>query len=124
MAVPIWDDAPLQAATNAVAAMWARVGLYKGAVRVGTVYADTTWGSATIVTENGIKYGRALGSTVGIVIPGGTLTNGDVITHYGLLNGTTLSRRKDLPFSFTVGDATKPITINVTPEFLLGGQDG
>lgn len=124
MAVPQWEDAPLISATKTVAELWKRVGLYKGAVRVGTVYTDTTWDNGAIVTESGNKYGKCIGAMVPIVVPAGTLTNGDVITHYGLLNGTTLSRRKDLPYSVVVNDATKAITINVTPEFLMGGQDG
>ncbi|MGV7360617.1 hypothetical protein PJH21_29755, partial [Mycobacterium kansasii] len=59
-----YADAHRNACANAITALGNRIGLYYGSTRVGTVYADTTWGSAAKVTEGGYDWGKATGSTV------------------------------------------------------------
>ena len=117
MAASIYEDAHFLACCNAQTALGNRIGLYKanGATRVGTVYTDTTWGGAAKINDGGTVYARSTGSTVTIVVPAGTCSNGDVISHYGVFNGSTLLRRKDLPFSIVVNDATQAVNIDVQP---------
>ncbi|UVF61556.1 hypothetical protein SEA_GENAMY16_35 [Gordonia phage Genamy16] len=118
----VWTDAHRNAAAQAIAALGNRIGLYVGGTRIGTVYADTTWGTATKINESGVDKAQIIGSKVTISIPGGTLTSGAVIDHYGVHNGTTLLRRIPLPFSLTVGDGAQSVDVDVTPILKLRGE--
>lgn len=110
-----YQDAHLLACADAIAALGNRIGLYVGTTRVGTVYADTTWGSAAKVTEDSYTWGKKIGSTVTISVPASTVSNGTVINKYGILNGTTLLRTEDLPVSLTVNDGSQAFSVDVTP---------
>ncbi|AEL97948.1 hypothetical protein CL65_gp040 [Mycobacterium phage Patience] len=117
----VYTDAHRNACANAITALGNRIGLYVGSTRVGTVYADTTWGSAAKVNEGGTDKAVATGSTVTITVPGGTVSNGTVITHYGIHNGSTLLRREALPLSLTVNDGSQSFSVDVTPVFKYYG---
>lgn len=110
-----YTDAHRNACANAIAALGNRVGLYVGATRVGTVYADTTWGSAAKVTEDGYDWAKIIGSTGTITVPGSTVANGTVIDRYGIHNGTTLLRTEALPVALTVNDGSQAFSVDVTP---------
>lgn len=116
-----YQDAHLIACANAIKALGNRIGLYVGATRVGTVYADTTWGAAAKVTEDGFDWGKTIGSTVTITVPGGTVSNGTTIDRYGILNGTTLLRTEALNVSQVVNDGSVSFSIDVTPIFRYRG---
>jgi hypothetical protein len=118
MAEAEYEDAHLLACANAITALGNRIGLYQSnGNRVGTVYADTTWQTATKVTEGGIVYARRAGSTVTILVPSGTLSNGAVIYRYGILNGSTLLRKIELPVTQTVNNGSLDFQIDVTPVY-------
>ncbi|NOQ61789.1 hypothetical protein [Mycolicibacterium fortuitum] len=117
-----YADAHRNACANAITALGNRIGLYYGSTRVGTVYADTTWGSAAKVTEGGYDWGKATGSTVTISVPASTVPNGTVIDGYGIFNGTTLLRRELLPISLTINDGSQAFQVDVTPTFKYRGE--
>ena len=117
----VYADAHLLACTNAVTALGNRIGLYAGSTRVGTVYGDTTWGSATKVTEDGFTWGKAVGSTVTISVPASTVSNGTVINGYGVFSGSTMLRREVLPISLTVNDGSQAFSVDVTPTYRYRG---
>jgi hypothetical protein len=117
-----YSDAHRNAAADAITALGNRIGLYAGAARVGTAYADTTWSPAVKVTESNVDKAQSTGSKVTISVPANTLTNGAVIDHYGVHNGSTLLRRIPLPQSITINDATQAFEIDVTPVFKLRGE--
>lgn len=106
----------------AITALGVRIGLYAGATRVGTVYADTTWAAPVDVTESGVDKAQSTGSQVTITIPGGTVANGTVINRYGVFNGTTLLRTEALPVSLTVNDGSQQVQVDVTPIFKYRGE--
>ncbi|UJQ86102.1 hypothetical protein ZANY_33 [Gordonia phage Zany] len=116
-----YQDDHLLAAANAITALGNRIGLYVGGTRVGTVYADTTWGAAAKVTEDGFTWGKSTGSAATITVPGGTLSNGAVIDRYGILNGSTLLRTEALPVALTINDASQEFSVDVTPIFRYRG---
>lgn len=117
-----YQDAHLLACANAIAALGNRIGLYIGATRVGTVYADTTWGSAAKVTEDGYTWAKTIGSAGTITVPGGTVSNGAVIDGYGIHNGSTLLRRETLPVALTINDGSQAFSVDVTPIYRYRGQ--
>lgn len=120
----VYEDAHLLACANAITALGNRIGLYAGATKVGSAavaVADTTWGTTAKITESGVDYARRPGSTVTITIPATTVGNGTVITHYGILNGTTLLRRVLLDVALTINNGAKEAKIDITPEFLYRG---
>lgn len=108
-----------RACAQAVTALGNRIGLFYGATRVGTVYADSAWGTAVDGANN---YAEVTGSTVTITIPGGTVPNGTVINRYGVFNGTTLLRTNDLPVSLTVNDGSQTLQVDVTPTYRYKGE--
>lgn len=118
----VYADAHRNACANAITALGNRIGLYAGATRVGTVFADTTWGAAAKVTESTIDKAVSVGSTVTITIPGGTVANGTIIDGYGIFNGTTLLRREVLPVSITINDGSQSLQVDVTPTFKYRGE--
>lgn len=113
----IYEDAHLLACATAITNLGNRIGLYATNTRVGTVYADTTWGAATKVTDGGIDYGQRTGSTVTVTVPPGTVANGTVINRYGIFNGTTLLRKVDMPIAVTVNDGSQQVQIDVQPVY-------
>ncbi|AOE44538.1 hypothetical protein SEA_JUMBO_27 [Gordonia phage Jumbo] len=117
-----YTDAHRNAAAMAIAGLGNRVGLYVGSTRVGTVYADTTWGAAVKITESSVDKAQTTGSKVTISVPGGTLANGSIIDHYGIHNGTTLLRRIPLPQSVVVNDGSQGFDIDVTPVLKFRGE--
>ncbi len=112
-----YADAHLLACADAICALGNRIGLYYGSTRVGTVYADTTWGAAAKVTEDGFTWGKKIGSTVTISVPASTVANGTTIDGYGIFNGATLLRRETMPLSIIVNDGSQAFTVDVTPIF-------
>ncbi|WP_301119752.1 hypothetical protein [Mycolicibacterium fortuitum] len=118
----VYQAAHRRACCAAITALGARIGLYAGATRVGTVYADTTWAAPVDLTEGGVDKAASTGSTVTITIPGGTVANGTVINGYGIFNGTTLLRTESLPVSITVNDGSQALQIDVTPTFKYRGE--
>lgn len=131
----VYADAHRNACANAITALGNRIGLYYGSTRVGTVYADTTWGAAVKVTEPrdasqpfnattnpNVDKAVATGTTVTISVPAIPLPNGTVIDGYGIFNGTTLLRRSDLPISLTINDGSQPFSVDVTPTFKYRGE--
>ncbi|WEV84070.1 hypothetical protein N855_gp26 [Mycobacterium phage Muddy] len=118
----VYQDAHRNACANAIVALGNRIGLYMDTTRVGTVYADTTWGGAAKVTEGGIDKAVSTGSTVTITVPGGTVSNGAVINRYGIFNGSTLLRTEALPVSLTVNDGSQEFKMDVTPQFKYRGE--
>ncbi|WLP90272.1 hypothetical protein [Gordonia sp. NB41Y] len=110
-----YTDTHRNACANAIAALGNRIGLYVGTTRVGTVYADTTWGSAAKVTEDGYDWAKIIGSTGTITVPASTVANGTVIDRYGVHNGTTLLRTEALPVALTVNDGSQAFSVDVTP---------
>ncbi|AMS02107.1 hypothetical protein BJD69_gp23 [Mycobacterium phage Xeno] len=117
-----YEAAHRRACASAICALGNRIGLYSNSTRVGTVYADTTWGSATDITEGGVDKAQVTGSTVTITIPGGTVSNGTVINGYGVFNGSTLLRRETLPASIAVNDGSQELKVDVTPRFKYRGE--
>ena len=117
----IYEDAYLTAGVNALAGTGNRIGLYKSnGTRVGTVYADTTWAAAVLSGSGGAKVATRTGSEVTITVPSGACAAGDVITHYGVLNGTTLLKRIELePVSLTVNRADMAFDVRVTPSLIF-----
>lgn len=111
-----------KACAQAVTALGNRIGLYYGSTRVGTVYADTTWGSAADGSGDDTNKAVVTGSTVTITVPGGTVPNGTVINRYGIFNGTTLLRTNDLPVSLTVNDGSQTLQVDVTPVYKYKGD--
>lgn len=118
----VYSDAHRNACAAAITALGNRIGLYYGSTRVGTVYADTTWGSASKVNEGGFDWGKVTGSTVTITVPGGTVSNGTVIDGYGVFSGATLLRRETLPVSLTINDGSQAFSVDVTPTFKYRGE--
>ena len=114
----IYEDGFITGAAAAIAALGNRIGLYLSTgVRVGTVYADTTWGSPALSGSGGARMATVTGSEVTINVTGGLLSNGAQITHYGILSGTTLLRKIDLePVSLTVNDGAQAFPVRVTPK--------
>lgn len=123
MAAPIYTDNHGIACAAAVCALGNRLSLYAGATRAGTAYADTTWGSPVKTTISGADWYQSTGSKGTITIPGGTVTNGTVITHYGVHSGTTLLRRVELPVALTINDGSQAVTVDVTPVYRYRGVD-
>ncbi|AKJ71823.1 hypothetical protein TIN4_26 [Tsukamurella phage TIN4] len=117
-----YEDAHLIAAATAITNLGNRIGLFYGNTRVGTVYTDTTWGTATAVTDNGERKGRRPGSNVTINVPASTVPNGTVIDKYGVFNGTTLLRKVPLTVSQVVNDGSQAFSIDVTPVYLYEGD--
>lgn len=122
-----YQAAHRRACCAAITALGNRVGLFAGSTRVDTtptssVYADTTWGTPTDVTEGGVAKAQSVGSTVTITIPGGTVANGTVINRYGIFNGATLLRTEALPVSITVNDGSQALQVDVTPTFKYRGE--
>lgn len=113
----IYEDSYLTAGVNALAGTGNRIGLYLSTgARVGTVYADTTWAAAVLSGSGASRVATRTGSEVTITVPSGTLAAGAQITHYGVLNGTTLLRKVDLePVSITVNRADMTFDVRVTP---------
>lgn len=117
----VYQDPHLLAIANAVGALGNRIGLYAGSTRVGTVYTDTTWGSAVKVTEDGYDWGKITGSAVTISVPASTVSNGTVIDGYGVFNGSTLLRRETLPITMTVNNGSLAFSVDVTPSYRYRG---
>ncbi|AOQ28892.1 hypothetical protein SEA_WATERFOUL_28 [Mycobacterium phage Waterfoul] len=117
-----YQAAHRRACCAAITALGNRIGLYSGATRVGTLFADTTWGTPADVTESGVDKAQSTGSTVTITVPGGTVANGATIDRYGVFNGTTLLRTEALPVSLTVNDGSQQVQIDVTPVFKYRGE--
>lgn len=114
----VYEDVFLTQGVDAVAALGNRIGLYtSGGARVGTAYADTTWGSAAVLSGAGNdRKATKTGSEVSIAVPASAVTAGTTITHYGVLNGSTLLRRVDLePVSIVVNRADMAFEVRVTP---------
>lgn len=123
MANTDWTDAHRRAACAAIAALANTIGLLKeDGARVGTVSGTTTWGTPADHTDGGIVWARSLGSTVALTIPAGTLNNGDTITHYGIYSGSTLLRKRALPFAMVVSDAAQQGLVDVTPQLWFRGD--
>jgi hypothetical protein len=118
----VYADAHRNACANAIVALGNRIGLYAGSTRVGTVYADTTWGGAVKVTESTVDKAQCTGSTVTISVPGSTVSNGTVIDGYGIFNGSTMLRRELLPVALTVNDGSQAFSVDVTPIFKYRGE--
>ncbi|MGZ9829849.1 hypothetical protein ACXYTP_23330 [Tsukamurella ocularis] len=123
MAAPIYTDPHGIACCAAITALGNRIGLYANATRAGTAYADTTWGTPTKNTVGSIDWYQSAGSKATITIPGGTVANGTVITHYGVHNGTTLLRRVELPVALTINDGSQAVTVDVTPTYRYRSTD-
>ncbi|RPA58609.1 hypothetical protein EF294_15750 [Gordonia oryzae] len=126
----IYDDDYLTGGADALAALGNRIGLYlSDGSRVGptsgsVIYADTTWGAAALSGTGGARVATKIGSKVTITVPGGTVANGAVISHYGIHNGTTRLRRVDLkPLTATVSDGSQAFTIDVTPTLVFDGVE-
>lgn len=121
----IYEDGYLTAAADALAALGNRIGLYTSAgARVGTAYADTTWGTAALSGTAPARIATKTGSKVTITVPASTVANGTVISHYGVHNGTTLLRRVDLkPITITVSDGSQAFTVDVTPSVSTDGTE-
>ncbi|UXE05239.1 hypothetical protein SSEA_SKINNY_33 [Mycobacterium phage Skinny] len=117
-----YEAAHRRACASAITALGNRIGLYAGSTRVGTVYADTTWGTATDVSEGGVAKAQVTGSKVTISIPASTVSNGTEIDGYGVFNGSTLLRRESLPATITINDGSQAISIDVTPVFKYRGE--
>lgn len=117
-----YDAAHRRACCAAITALGNRIGLYAGVTRVGTVYADTSWG--TPVDGSGGDAGKAVstGSKVTITVPASTVSNGTTITRYGIFNGATLLRTNDLPVSLVVNDGSQAFQVDVTPTFKYRGE--
>lgn len=116
-----------RACCAAITALGARVGLFAGSTRVDTtptssVYADTTWGAPTDITEASIPKAQSVGSTVTISVPAGTVANGTVINRYGIFNGATLLRTEALPIALTINDGSQSFQVDVTPTFKYRGE--
>ena len=113
----VYEDTYLTQGVTALSALGNRIGLFTSAgVRVGTVYADTTWGTATVTGTAPARKGVRTGSKVTINVPASTVATGTVISHYGIFNGTTLLRKVDLkPLTATVSDGSQAFDIDVTP---------
>lgn len=118
----VYQAAHRRACCAAITALGNRIGLYAGATRVGTVYADTNWAAPVDLTEGGVDKAASTGSAVTITVPGGTVANGTVINGYGIFNGTTLLRTEALPVSITVNDGSQPLQLDVTPTFKYRGE--
>ncbi|MFT4128403.1 MAG: hypothetical protein QM662_19505 [Gordonia sp. (in: high G+C Gram-positive bacteria)] len=110
-----YTTAHRNACATAIAALGNRVGLYIDTTRVGTVYVDTTWGTAAEATEDGYTWAKITGTTGTITVPAGTVTSGSVINRYGIHSGSTLLRTEALPVSLTVNDSTQAFSVDVTP---------
>ena len=112
-----YADTYLTQGVDALAGTGNRIGLYTSTgARVGTVYADTTWGAAVLSGSGAARKAARTGSEVTITVPAGTLSAGAQITHYGVLSGTTLLRKVDLePVSITVNRADMAFDVRVTP---------
>jgi hypothetical protein len=117
----LYQSAHVKACANAITALGNRIGLYVGSTRVGTVFADTTWGAAVDGAGGDAGKGVATGSLVTITVPGGTVSNGTVINKYGIHNGSTLLRTQDLSVSLTVADGSQAFSVDVTPVFKYSG---
>ena len=118
----VYQDAHRNACANAIVALGNRIGLYYGSTRVGTVYADTTWGAAVKVTESSVDKAACTGSTVTISVPASTVADGTVIDGYGVFNGSTLLRREVLPISLTINDGSQAFQVDITPTFKYRGE--
>lgn len=118
----VYQPAHRRACANAITALGNRIGLYAGSTRVGTVYADTTWGDAVDGTGPDADKAVVTGSTVTITIPGGTVSNGTIVDGYGIFNGSTLLRRNTLPVSLTINDGSQAVQVDVTPVFTYRGE--
>lgn len=112
-----YEDVYLTRGASDLAAHGNRIGLYQAdGARVGTAYADTTWGTATLAGTGAARTATRTGSEVTITVPANTASAGDQITHYGILSGTTLLRKVDLtPVSITVNRADMAFDVRVTP---------
>ncbi|QBP29686.1 hypothetical protein SEA_TYPHA_29 [Mycobacterium phage Typha] len=129
-----YQAAHRRACAEAITALGNTIGLYAGSTRVGTVSANTTWGSATDLTEavdpsqpvdtDNPSVDKALvtGSQVTLTIPAGTVSNGTTIDRYGILNGTTLLRTEALPVSLVINDGSQEAQVQVTPRFKYRGE--
>lgn len=121
----IYEDGYLTAGVNALAGTGNRIGLYTSTgARVGTVYADTTWAAAVLSGSDANRVATRTGSEVTITVPASTVTAGTVITHYGVLSGTTLLRKIDLePVSLTVNRADMAFDVRVTPTIAFNPEE-
>lgn len=117
-----YQAAHRRAAAAAVTALGNRIGLYVGATRVGTVFADTTWSAPVDDTYSGNAVAKSTGSTVTITVPASTVASGTVINKYGIHNGTTLLRTQDLPVSLVVNDGSQSFDVDLTPVFMYRGE--
>lgn len=117
-----YQAAHRRACCAAITALGNRIGLYAGATRVGTAYADTSWG--TPVDGAGGDAGKAIstGTKVTITVPAAAVSNGTIINRYGIFNGATLLRTNDLPISLTVNDGSEAFQVDVTPTFKYRGE--
>lgn len=121
----IYEDAYLTAGVNALAGTGSRIGLYLSTgARVGTVYADTTWGTAALSGSGAARIATRSGSEVVITVPPETLPAGAQITHYGVLTGTTLLRKVGLePVSVIVNRGDMAFEVRVTPTLEFNPQE-
>lgn len=121
----IYEDTYLEQGVNALAALGNRIGLYRqNGTRAGTAFADTTWGAAALSGSGASRKATSTGSEVTVTVPAGVLSAGDVITHYGILNGNTLLRRVDLePVSLTVNRGDMAVPVRVTPVLEFDGVE-
>lgn len=117
-----YQAAHRRACAQAITALGNRIGLYAGANRVGTVYADTTWGTAADGAGGDADRAVVTGSKVTITVPASTVSNGTTITRYGIFSGSTLLRTNDLPVSMVVNDASQAFQVDVTPVFKYRGE--
>ncbi|MGA5542691.1 hypothetical protein ACPCIR_12635 [Mycobacterium sp. NPDC051198] len=130
-----YQAAHRRACCAAITALGGRIGLFYGATRVGTVYADTTWAAPVDINEPrdpsqpyhatnnpNVDKASSTGSGVTISVTASTVPNGTVINRYGIFNGTTLLRTEALPISLTINDGSQPFQVDVTPTFKYRGE--
>lgn len=130
-----YQPAHRRSACAAITALGNRVGLYYGNTRVGTAYADTTWGEPTDISEPidptlpadpvenpTVVKAQSVGSTVTIAVPANAVPNGTVIDRYGIHNGTTLLRSEKLSIAMIINDASQAFSAEVTPKFKYRGE--
>ncbi|MFN3005152.1 hypothetical protein [Mycolicibacterium wolinskyi] len=135
MAQSEYQAAHRRAAASAICALGNRIGLYAGATRVGTVFADTTWGTAADITEavdptqpvdpvENPEVPKAIvpGSQVMISVAANTVDDGTIIDRYGVHNGSTLLRTAPLQIAMIINDGSQAFQVNVTPSFKYRGE--
>ncbi|MGB3301763.1 MAG: hypothetical protein WBA98_03655 [Gordonia sp. (in: high G+C Gram-positive bacteria)] len=115
------EDAYLTQGAAAIGALGKTIALYLSTgARVGTVSADTTWGTPVLSGSGAARVATLPGSEAMVSVPAGVLSAGAVITHYGIMSGSTLLRRVDLePVSLTVNRGDIAFEVRVTPTLVF-----